>query len=144
MARLVSFRDLRGTGMAQAVGFLSSTPSTAWAEVCDKVAGDNWMPADGPIDLSFAAQSLVAVGLLCIVVFFRLTRLSWMLFGLMGLLILLRMSGTESDPITQAAINEGCRRPRHILDIVLPMIAGIAFAWVALRQSLSGAPRVKA
>ncbi|NOU07929.1 MAG: hypothetical protein HOO99_17275 [Hyphomicrobiaceae bacterium] len=87
--------------------------ASAMAEVCDKVAGDGWMPGDGPISLFWNIRTWGVIWTLAMIV----PWLRWLhpiipfalgiAFVLLG--IALTFGSDGGDYVTRAAVIEGCR-----------------------------------
>jgi hypothetical protein len=99
--------------------------SSAWAEVCDKVASENWYPEHGPIlILPFGGFPMLKGPVVAMVLILSVVAAGLALARSVGSvaaciaggvcltfgigMVLLGLIGVEDDIVIRAAINEGC------------------------------------
>jgi hypothetical protein len=110
---------------------LALVPSCAWAEVCDKVAGESWLPDHGPIDVPNWWRLLAVVALALVVArLFRSRTVAWGAAAVSTLAALFNWAAAiwpDDNIVTRAAIREGCISPEHAFNA---LTAAIAFSVV--------------
>lgn len=113
--------------------------SPAFAEVCDKVAGDNWQPADGPVWTFHLASGLptgfILVGGLVLVGF---AQLRWLAYGgstILAIMIAFVLTDMiQMHDVYRAAIREGCRSfETDLFNLGLMIAFALAYAWLGYR-----------
>jgi len=126
-------------------------PQTAFAEVCDKIAGDDWFPARGPIDTltwteaaGVAAVSILGIALCKLLRSEAMAKiLSILAFSASALNLFFLIPEADLDEVTVAAIKEGCLSamtwPSNLGRSLLFLMAAIAFtllagSWIPARQ----------
>jgi hypothetical protein len=119
---------------------LLSIPTLASAEVCDKVVGESWRTADGPVWL--LNPSGFPFGLLFLAVVFVLVvavKLWWLAYAVSALLVLgdvlyVLVDLIPDHDIYRAAIYEGCRSYRaDLMDVGLRLLLAVTFIWLGYR-----------
>jgi hypothetical protein len=125
------------------VGVLSAA-APALAEVCDKAAGDHWMPEDGPmLVLGYGRAFTVCVVVGCLLAAYvvrRAAALPLMVIGagLFAIGVAALTDGVFAPDIYMAAVREGCRALRA--DIV-GLTIGVALIVLGGWLRRAGPPR---
>ncbi|HKA74997.1 MAG TPA: hypothetical protein VKE26_24545 [Xanthobacteraceae bacterium] len=117
-----------------------AVPTLANAEVCDKVVGENWRTADGPVWLlnpsGFPLGLVMLIGCLVLVLAARLWWLGLAVSALLasGSLLYVLVDLLPDQDIYRAARYEGCRSYQtDLLDLGLRLFLAVVFAWLGYR-----------
>lgn len=114
---------------------LALCPSTAAAEVCDKVAGEAWRPGDAPV--WYFAHPVVSVVLVLAFIFAALLDSRWLYAvvsaGFLGLAAIEALILLGDWDIYSFADREGCFSTRGTMAAIALLIAaataGLILAW---------------
>ena len=125
------------------VTILCCTGVSAWAEVCDKVVGEDWRPEMGPQSLVYppgnAIFPVVALLIGCFAAWrLRLIRIPVLLGLAIAALAILELAVTfwgdvlAGDGVPSAAYAEGCRSvAANLATVVFLIVCSLALACVA-------------
>jgi hypothetical protein len=117
----------------------------AHAEVCDKVVGESWRSADGPVWLLNPVGwplALLVSGLLLVSIF----KLKWLGYVAAALLLLYVLvffcvDWFPDHQVYRYAIKEGCRSYHtDLMDAALMFCFALAYAWLGYRAKPLGLP----
>jgi hypothetical protein len=129
-------------GCIFALGYLSVCVEPAFAEVCDKVAGEDWDPASGIWGKIFRPAWLllfVFLPTLLLAACFHCRAIwsSWILAILMiAIFVLGNVRSIDDDQILQAAINEGCHNySLGVFEHFIWLIYALSFAFTGWRSN---------
>jgi hypothetical protein len=121
-------------------------PFSAYAEVCDKIAGEAWRPEDGPVGV-FVDATTTAPWLIVVAFVLTLSAFShviaWLAAGAGGsLALVVAMDAWEDHAIIRAAYHEGCSsRASTILQVVVFAILALLFVVAPrFRSQIARAP----
>jgi hypothetical protein len=130
---------LASVGAALLTCVFTAQMSPAFAEVCDKIVGEDWTRDQGPAGLSIRAKLLLLIALFFLAAWAKRPWLSALLCFVAALSLLLGLLfDDENNDIWRAAIHEGCARHTELLDDVIQCVAIAGFALLAFLQIRKG------
>ncbi|WP_133773687.1 hypothetical protein [Enterovirga rhinocerotis] len=124
--------------------FTLAAAAPAWAEVCDKVAGDGWRREHGPVSwtppaagnwASVEAWKLVALVLvLTVLAAMRFPHFRWIAALVLSVaaahsLLLWGLYASDGNDVIAAAIREGCLPASSLAHIGTGPSLGLPLAW---------------